>query len=359
MAKHVWNSGREQKPERGQAPCHAFAQPDHPKSRHVSTPIGLLLSAILLAGCATTAHQHTRSLINGNRSALEGDFIEAARHYETALQEVPESKTAQRNLGIVLVKIGNYERAIKHLTAVYETYKSDPEVQYFLGEAYRGDKKFFKAAEHYQLGLRINPSDMRLTKALGWTWHKMGQNDWSINLLTPYLATLPGDHQIKLILANAHNTRKQYKEAAALLSFVESKSFQPKSQDNISAEAERMLLLATYAESLAGLGNCGKAQSIFRDVIRFRPFFDKALIGSAQCSLAQNDPVRAERLLERAIKANPYSWQAHYNLAQLLERQDRNKARFYFSRFLKLLGSGTESADKERVYALRALERLK
>lgn len=359
MAKHSLNSGQELKAEQGLVSSQTFRFAHRTTPRHRYALHGPLLAILTLAGCATNAHQHKRSLINGNRSALEGDVVEAARHYEAALQVIPDSKTAQRNLGIVQVKIGNYERAIKYLTAVYETYKTDPEVQYFLGEAYRGDKNFRKAAEHYQLGLRINPSDMRMTKALAWTWQKMGQNDWSINLLTPYLATLSEDHQIKLILANAHNNRKQFKEAATLLNFVESKSFQPISRDNISAEAERILLLATYGESLVGLGNCDKAQAIFRDVIRFRPFFDKALVGSAQCSISQKDPMRAKRLLERAIKANPYSWQAHYTLAQLLENHDQNKARFYFSRFLKLLGTGTESTEKERIYALRALKRMK
>jgi tetratricopeptide (TPR) repeat protein len=355
MEKQLLNFGHEQTAERTQSDSlfHWLNLSD--SLRMTWRNAFAVMVGFLLMGCASTAHQHTRSLISGNRAALEGDFIEAAKQYEAALNDLPESTTAQRNLGIVLVKIGDYRRAIKYLTGIYENYKTDPEVQYFLGEAYRGDKKFMTAADHYQLGLRINPSDMRLTKALGWAWHKMGRNDWSINLLTTYLTTVPGDHQIKLILANAHNTMKQFKQAAVLLSFVESKSFKTTSQDNISAEAERMLLLSTYADSVAGLGDCSKAQSIYREVIRFRPFFDKALIGSAQCALTKNEPARAERLLERAVKANPDSWQAHYRLALLLERQNKNKARFYFSRFLRLIDDDAETAKEERRYALRAL----
>jgi tetratricopeptide (TPR) repeat protein len=114
--------------------------------------------------------------------------VDAVASYEKALAEVPQSRPAQRNLGIVLVKIADYERALELLVGVAKEYSQDPEVHYFLGEACRGLRRFSEAAKHYQAGLRIQANDLRLIKALAWTWHKMGQNAWTVQLIEPLVA---------------------------------------------------------------------------------------------------------------------------------------------------------------------------
>ncbi len=322
----------------------------------------LVSSLIFSSSCATSAHSYSRSVTSGNQAALQGDYQDAAKHYEEALRELPESFAARRNLGIVLVKLGDYPRALKALKAAYPRYKTDVEFQYYLGECYRGLKKFSKAAEHYQLGLRQTPSDMRLVKALAWTWHKMNHNSWTTNLLTPYLSSAKQDHQIRLILASALNASNKHKDAAKLLQFAEQKNFRLKSKDRVSAQAEKMLLLSTLAESYLGLNNCKRAKPLFMRVIKNRPFFDRALVGTALCMMKANKTRNATRMLERAVKANPDSWQAHFHLARLFESKNPSKSVFYYSRFLKITQQGEGEvaiATRERKHARQALSRLR
>ena len=318
--------------------------------------VGILASFIY--GCATAGHLHTRAMLMGNEQAEKGNFIDAAKHYQEALEEIPDSLPAKRNLGLVLVKMGDYERALELLTAAAARYSDNSEFLYFYGECYRGLKRYIEAAEQYQKGLRQNPSDLRMTKALGWAWHKMNQNEWTISLLAPFLRNNPADHQIRLVLASALNAERKYSKAIDVLKFAESQNFELKSKDRITGEAEKMLIINALADSYAGQGNCKRAQELYGAVLRVRPFFDGALVGSALCHVQANSRQAAIRLLERAVQANPTSWEAHFQLGQLLESKETDRAKFYLSRFLQLTSGNEKIVGTERKKAKRILSKI-
>ncbi len=312
---------------------------------------------ILLNACATSGYQHTRFLVAGNEAAQKGNFVDAVSNYEKALSEVPDSSTGKRNLGIVLVKIADYDRALGLLRAVEKDYASDSELHYFLGEALRGQRNFELAAKSYQDGLRLDPGNLRLTKALAWTWHKMGRNDWVINLIGPYVGLKPNDRQIQLILASAYNASGKFDKAIALLTSKSSKSARSNSITSSGFQAEDMLIWTALGDGYAGKGDCASAQPLYIKVLRVRPFFDSALVGSAKCHLAAKNPKAAVPLLERAIKSNPESAEGHFFLGRVLEGSETDRAMVYLNRFLAMTESNPSANRSQREMARRSVAR--
>lgn len=315
----------------------------------------VLLFSSFIMSCATTAHVHSRYLALGNLAAKEGKFLDAATQFEKALVELPDSLPAKRNLGLVKVKLGDYENAVRLLKEVYSSYRDDIEVQYFLGEGYRGLRNYQLAADHYQKGLRLDPADLRLVKALAWSWLKIGKTEWSINLVEPFLSTNPTDHQIRLILANAYNQVGKGKNAIALLKFLEDEKFRIQSKDRTTAIAEHMLLLSALADAYQETDNCRSALKHYFHVLKFRPFFDGALTGAANCLFKSGNDERAIGFLERAVRANPQSTQANFMLARALEKRSKDRSIVYFNRFLKLTENSPDAFSGEREVAKRVL----
>lgn len=307
--------------------------------------LSLSLGITGLFGCATRAHEMTRHIVEGNDAALRGDFGTSINRYEDALKAVPDSAPARRNLGLVLVKVGNYKRARDVLTDVAKSYPTDIEVLYFLGEANRGLQNYTAAASAYQRALRIDGNDIRAQKALAWTWHKTGQHDRALMLMQPLLKSSPHDLQVRLIVAAAFNKKKRYKDALATLEIVEKAGFRIQSKDKISGDSERALLMTALADSHYGLENYNKASLLYNEVLKTRPFLAAALVGSAKCDIRASQNQRAIAKLERAVRADPNAPDAHYLIARLYERFDNTKALFYHKRFVLLAKKQPEFAE--------------
>jgi predicted Zn-dependent protease len=311
----------------------------------------LAIFAGLLVSCATTnlTQKTTRFIIEGNSAALRADFVGAAAQYEAALKVDPENSTAKRNLGIVLVKVGDYKRAHKNLSAVQEEYKTDVEVFYFLGEASRGSGDFRNALAEYTKASKISPKDLRVQKALAWTQFRLGQLDRAFSISQRLHRGNPDDLQIKLIFASVLNKQRKYDEVQVLLASVEKSKFSVQSKDKVSAETERTLLMNALAEAYVGVNNCSKAEPMYVEILKARPFLAPALIGAAKCDLKGKQRARATSRLERAIKADPATEEAYFLLGQLYEPLDKSKATYFYKRFLLLAKDNPRFVSESRI----------
>lgn len=308
-----------------------------------------LVVTLIFSGCATRAHDMTRYLVEGNNAAIRGDFANAATRYEAALREVPNSPIVKRNLGIVMVKVGNYKRARTLLEVVLPRYERDIEVRYYLGEASRGLADYAGALAHYQKALMLDDKDLRVIKAYAWTYNKIGNYERALAIVEPIIASHPTDLQIRLIAATSHNKLKRYKQSISMLALIEKSGFKLQSHDRVSAEAERVLILSTLGEAYLGLQNCNKATALYTEVLKTRPLLSTALTGLAKCDLKGNNLSRAVSRLEKAAKADPETPEAHYLLAKLLEKSDAKKSAYYYRRFLILARDNSEFSNETEV----------
>jgi tetratricopeptide (TPR) repeat protein len=322
----------------------------------------ITLSSLALGtfGCASRSHEVTRHLLEGNDAALRSDYTTAVNRYELALRTAPDSSPARRNLGIVLVKVGQYDRAKKNLLEVLPKYPDDVEVLYFLGECSRGLEDYNAASDYYQQAQRIDSSDLRITKALAWTWYKMRKYEKSLSTAEPLLKRYPGDLQVKLIAASTYNRLSIFQKTIDLLTPVEKVGFKVYSRDIVSAESERALLMTALADAYAGSRDCKRADALYSEVLRTRPFLASALIGSAKCDLSENQENKAISKLEKATRSNPDVAEPYYLLGRLYARTEANKSVFYYRRFLLLTknnGEFTKEIQATRT-ALSKAERI-
>lgn len=327
---------------------------------NVSRYFVFILSFFIIS-CATRSNEMTRNLLEGNEAATHGDFASAVVSYEAALHQVPNSPTVRRNLGIVLVKVGNYKRARALLESIISRYDKDLEVRYFLGEASRGLADYAGALSQYQKALAIDSKDLRILKAYAWTYGKIGNYDRALSIVEPLLASHATDLQLRLIAASAYNKLHKYKQTVSILALIEKSGFKLLSRDKVSAEAEKVLIESTLAEAYVGLENCDKGTSLYNDILKTRPLLASALTGLAKCDMKGNALNRAISRLEKASKADPEAPETNYLLARLLEKTDSKKSAFYYRRFLILARDNNEFANEAEVSknALNNLEKTK
>ncbi len=346
--------------------CHRGIQRSTPIKGNVKKSIGRSLCSLALVplaffavSCASHSHEMTRSLLEGNEAALRSDYTTAVNRYEQVLRNSPDSGPARRNLGIVLVKVGQYERAKKNLLEVLPRYQDDVEILYFLGECSRGLEDYSAAADYYQRSQHIDATDLRITKALAWTWYKMHQYDKSLPVAEGLLKRYPGDLQLKLIAASTYNKQSRFQKTIELLAPVEKVGFKVYSRDMVSAESERALLMTALADAYAGSQDCKRADALYSEVLRTRPFLASALIGSARCDIARNENTKAISKLEKAAHANPDFAEPYFLLGRLYAHTEANKAILYYRRFLILTQNNKDFSKEIQVTrtALSEVER--
>lgn len=310
-----------------------------------------LICAFVFVACATTKSNQdsNRFILEGNAAALKGEFASAANSYESALKVSPENPSARRNLGIVLVKMGDYKRAFQVLSSVQNEYSEDVEVLYFLGEASRGSNDFKNALQFYLKATNVSPQDLRVQKAMSWSYYRLGNLDKSLNLVKRLNRSNPDDLQVKLIYASVLNKLKKYIDVQTLLARVERAKFNVQSKDKISADTERTLLMSALAEAYVGSENCTKAEPLLNEILKSRPFLSSALIGAAKCDLKGNQKNRATARLERATKADPDAEEAYFLLGKLYETTDKTKATYYYKRFLLLAKDNPQYISESRI----------
>jgi tetratricopeptide (TPR) repeat protein len=120
-----------------------------------------------------------------------------------------------------------------------------------------------------------------------------------------------------------------------------------------------MLLLTALGNAYLGKRDCARAQGLYTRVLKIRPFLDGALIGSARCHLENKRVTTAVQFLERAVKSNPESAEAHFLLARTIESSERERAVVYFSRYLELTKDSAKAFRREREVAKQSVARAR
>jgi len=294
---------------------------------------------LLFLGCATKAYDMTRALAQGDEFAAKGDHMSAVYAYEKALKAVPSSQQVRRKLAIASLKTGDCQRAAHILSSLDSGAGHDVERLYFWGESLRCLENYNLAVEKYKSALGLSPQDMRLIKALAWTYLKIKNVSKTLEILGPYEKNPKKDPQIHLIFATAYNEKKQFDKTVQILRPYEHRQFQAiRKNDPPIGEAERILLMHTLAESYRGLRQCGQAEKLYQRILKTRPFFAPSLTGSAECDLQQSRQEHvAIKKLEQAVKADPYSARPYFLLEKIYDKkEDKSKSLFYKEKFLKI-----------------------
>lgn len=269
----------------------------------------------------------------GNEYAKDGLLREAIQSYRQELTKNAQNKAAHRNLGVVLVKAGDYEKAITHLEKSLPEFADNFETNFYLGEAYRAQEKYAEAIFRYKRANEIKPSDERALKSLSWSYYKIRYYSEALKTANQLRKITPNDVQTQIIIARALTKLERPEKALQVLERTQ----QAASREDVP-----------YIKSVVGdvyrkMDNCPKALEAYREALKDQPALAGALVGLGQCMIeSSTDIPTAISYLERAVRIKPRMAEGLFLLGKAYEKTDREKSLKYYGQFRRHAGSDPE-----------------
>ena len=139
------------------------------------------------------------------RQHQAGDLEAAAAGYEACIAADPHRVDARSNLGVVLVKLGRYQDAIKEYKAALEWAPPDvaPRLHFNLGLAYYKSSQIAEAASEFEALHAGQPADLNLALLLADCRLRQGEYQRAIDVAAPLESAHLEDPALNYVLGMA------------------------------------------------------------------------------------------------------------------------------------------------------------
>ncbi|MEI8027262.1 MAG: tetratricopeptide repeat protein [Pseudomonadota bacterium] len=267
----------------------------------------IICFVMFLSVACTTTQKGNPSFKLGNEYARDGLYREALSSYRTAQKQEPDNPAIVRNIGIVELKLGLYEKAVISLTKSLSYFTNNFETNYYLAEALRGKNDLDNAIFRYQRALEINPKDLQAKKGLAWCLMTIDRLDLAKSLLAG--KGLEKDPQAIILSARILVKQGRAVDALSLLQSIEGKTSAFVAPYLASAIGDVQLALKNPKESLK--------QHLL--ALKTVPLMFSALLGAANAHLELKQIDRSKILAEQASRVqpnNPAPWRTLANIAK-------------------------------------------
>ena len=153
--------------------------------------------------------------------ALQADRVdEAGEHYRAAVRKFPEFRRAHRNLGLVLMREGQYPGALRALTRVVELGGEEALIYGLMGFAHTATGDLLAAETSYRAALLLQPDGLDHRLGLVRVVLKQEKYEEAVALLDALLEREPERPELWLLQANAFIGLKQPARASENLEIV-------------------------------------------------------------------------------------------------------------------------------------------
>jgi len=259
--------------------------------------------------------------------SLMGKNADAIPEYQKTLELKPDLYEAELNLGISLLRERRAADAVPYLTAAVGQKANDYRANYYLATALLGSGDFAKAEQSYLVALAIDPkspdAELGLAHALA------GENkleDAAAHYKTA-AGLNPGFHDDLLELAGMYEKAKQPEQAMSIYQqFPEN----PGAQERLG----NLLLKA---------GRAADAIPCFETAVAKSPT-EASRAGLAEAYLKNNQPGKAQPVVEQILAANPDNFEIRMLHGRLIRDQRKfPEAAAEFERAAKLKPDAAEA----------------
>jgi tetratricopeptide (TPR) repeat protein len=329
------------------------------------------LSRLIMSGCAltiltscvqtlqkssseprTTAN-NTNHVSLGNQLARDGLLRDAIDSYKEALKKEPDNILAHRNLGIVLVKAGDFVNASLHLEKSISSFQDDFDTNFYLAEAYRAVDKYAEAIFRYKFALNQKKDEVRALKSLAWSYYKTRFYSESLAISQRLLKLAASDEQVPVIVARVLLKLRREDEALRIIRKASAKA----------SKSAQVIYLTVEAEALHSKGRLSDSLIMYKKALKEQPLLAGALIGAGKVLFEQSKPAEASEFLERAVRVKPKILETYYYLGKSLEKSNPQKALKYLAHFKKNGSTDPEFVDliidtKKRIASLQSMTSL-
>lgn len=269
-----------------------------------------------------------------NNYAKDGLLREAINEYKKVLDKKPNHFTARRNMGLVLVKIGDYKQAVTALEKIIKHFSQDFDTCFYYAEALRGKRNYADAIFWYNNALRINSKDPKVLKALAWSYFSIKYYSEALKTAKDLYNLDENDPQSVIIVARTFVKLDRPKDAFKILKKIKK---QIKSNHPLYAN-----ILSLEGDINYDLGKADKAKASYIESVKIQPLLASALFGLGRCFLDENDYDNAISHFERAIRIKPRDHLSFYYIAKAYEKVDYKKSIKYYQLFKKRAATDPE-----------------
>ena len=294
---------------------------------NISAILGVLaLQLVVISSCVSM--KIDRSLELANNMALDGLYKEAIYQYESILKDYPDAPIVHRNLAIVLVRIGLYNKAFNHLKVAHKHFSKEFQTNFYLAETFRLFKDWNKAIEHYKNALKAKNNNYRAARGLAWTYYYNGQYRKGLEVLNNIDESKQMDPQINIIKARLNIKLRNFGAAFALM----------QRQRTLGKKNKVFLpyVLSIIGDIYFERERLDKAMSFYKEALVLRPHLSSALIGQGKILYLDNEFEKAAKLMTRAYTVNPDLSEPYYYLAKIYENSNPKKSLNYYQQFAKI-----------------------
>ena len=281
--------------------------------------------------------QIERHLKKANALVKDGLYREALSEYKEVLSIDKKEPVANKMIGIIFVKTGDYKNAIKRLERATSMLPDDFDINFYLAESYRTQDRYGDAIFRYKLALSQKPSSVNTLKALAWSYYKIRYYKAALSTSLKLVKKRPRDVQVNIILARVLNRLDKAPKALAILKKVAGKT----------NKNERPYLLSVMGDVLYSTGQLDEAANTYKSALKDQPLLAGALLGLAKINLERDQrPDLAIALLERAGRIKPSLVETFFYLGKAHQESKPKLSRRYLKKFNKLANGDPEYGEQ-------------
>lgn len=250
---------------------------------------------------------HVPSLVLAGTAAFEtGAYAEAEGYLRKAVYNAPNALAAKRLLAATRLRMGQVELALSEVQELLQTAGKDPNVLALAGEASLARGNIAAAARYYEQAKSLAPDNAALQTRLAQIRFASGDAARAISELEATSAAHPAEYQADLALVASYLRQRQADQALQAL-----KDLEKKQPDN------------PLTHHLRGLAHVLKrdfpdARASFERALQLRPTYMPAVTHLARLDLREKKTDAAKKRYEEVLKKEPNNEQALGGLAVLL-----------------------------------------
>lgn len=149
-----------------------------------------------------------------------GDFEEAARRFEAAIEIFPNFRDAHRNLALVRMRKEEFDQAEIHLLRAVELGATDGLSYGLLGYLRARKDEHQPALDAYRMASLIQPGEIEWKLGQAQALAALGEADAALSLYETILKKRPADFPLWLLRADTFSARSEDEKAIASLELV-------------------------------------------------------------------------------------------------------------------------------------------
>lgn len=257
---------------------------------------------------------------------LDKKFAEALADFDHAVSLKPQSADLRVNRAICQVGIGQFDAAIKQLTAVLSSEANHIDALYQRGTVYKLQGQHDAALLDYERVLRLSPQHIKALRKRANLLRSLGENDRAAADARMWLKTDPDDSRTYILLGDIYRDADEPEKAIEIYS------------QGTKVPPYRPLVWSGRGLALLMLGKREEAASDFREAIELYPQHVPALLELGRILLDDGEDLQAaQRCFQQAREEEPQNADVHAGMGELyLARNELDKAIGAYTEALKL-----------------------